>query len=164
MTTKQKAVIFDIDGVLAKISKNEDGTPKRGYHNYDKVDLDEPIERGFDLIRIFYNCYFGKAKIIFVTGRKEFCREKTLTWIDCELQKTLHSLYLNTDFLQELKWWNIFMRPDSDHRPAVELKKEIYETQIKDKYNVIMAFDDDPEVCKMYKEQGILTLQVMTRN
>ena len=165
----KKAVIFDIDGTLAKISKNEDGTPKRDYSDYDKVDLDEPINSMFEILKWYFSqtvLISGQDKpyldkVIFITGRKELCRDKTLNWIDAELKKSLYSLYLNSPFP---KSWELCMRPDNDHRKAVELKKEIYETKIKGNYDVVMAFDDDPKVCKMYKEQGILTMQVMTKD
>lgn len=151
----KKAVIFDIDGVLARISKNEDGTPKRGYRDYDKVDLDEPIKEVFGFIE--YYLADGCNKIIFITGRKQLCTDKTKKWILKRFNK-ISDIMKSDDFDDHFK---LFMRPDNDHRPAVKLKKEIYETKIKGNYDVVIAFDDDPEVCKMYKEQGILTLQVL---
>ena len=163
----KKAVIFDIDGTLAKISKNEDGTPKRDYHDYDKVDLDEPIEEIVELLiglTGLKNLFGIQIQPLFITGRKEFCREKTALFLYKELRN-----YSPTEedeiaiHVKETKRF-LFMRPDNDHRKAVELKKEIYETKIKGNYDVVMAFDDDPEVCKMYKEQGILTMQVMTKD
>ena len=156
----KKAVIFDIDGVLAKISKNEDGTPKRGYRDYDKVDTDEPIKEMFELLK---DCgEFGKTPL-FITGRKEKCRKKTAVFL-------ARGFFGRSDFTEdemrkiaEKSKEFLFMRPDDLNCPAVKLKKEIYEKHIKGNYNVIMAFDDDPEICKMYKEQGILTLQPHTR-
>jgi hypothetical protein len=179
---KQKAVIFDIDGVLAKISKNEDGTPKRGYRDYDKVDLDEPIKEVCETILTQCLLEIG-ATIIFVTGRKEKCFEGTLEWLECHMKyknymgeyktyyfgkrngfKVGQEFYvLDSDFGIPKCKGVIFMRPDNDHRPAEALKKEIYETKIKYKYDVIMAFDDDPKVCEMYKKEGILTMQVKSR-
>lgn len=156
----KKAVIFDIDGVLAKISTSEDGTPKRGYRDYDKVDLDEPVKEMFRLLALFD--FYEKHKILFVTGRKEMCRKETETFIYSFSGNDIFCKNFNEKFTA--KGSKLFMRPDNDHRPAVKLKKEIYETQIKGKYNVFMAFDDDPEVCKMYKGQGILTMQVMSRD
>ena len=181
----RKAVIFDIDGTLAKISKNEDGTPKREYSDYDKVDLDEPVIEICETI--LAECLLGlQDTIIFITGRKEKCFRKTLEWLANHikyLRQESKKEYVNhyfggdeqgfkmgqefnirkTDFgLYQCKGV-IFMRPNDDKRPEIELKKEIYETKIKGNYDVVMAFDDDAEVCKMYKEQGILTMQVMTK-
>ena len=166
----KRAIIFDIDGVLAKISKNEDGTPKRGYRDYDKVDLDERVENMRYITEPIFQDFISSEEdhIILITGRKELCRIKTIDWFLSKYEKSdilvkgMNHVQAN-EVLLDYNKTILFMRPDNDHRKAVELKKEIYQTQIKGNYDVIMAFDDDPEVCKMYKEQGILTLQVMTR-
>ena len=155
----KKAVIFDIDGVLAEKS------PERDYREYDKVDLDIPIKKVFELLK-FYIAQtipqYGNSqpfidKIIFITGRKQYSRDLTLKWLDNELQKSFYSLYLNSDFPNV---WEIFMRADDDHRKAAVLKKEIYETHIKGKYDVVACFDDDPEICEMYKNEGLLVFEV----
>lgn len=159
----KKAIIFDIDGVLAKISKNEDGTPKRGYRDYDKVDLDEPIKEIFEFVERYLTNATHSTQVIFITGRKELCRQKTLLFLYKELKNYSPEEEGEIAMRVEESKIFLFMRPDDDNRPAVKLKKEIYEKHIKGNYNVIMAFDDDPEICKMYKEQGILTLQPHTR-
>jgi len=52
------------------------------------------------------------------------------------------------------------MRADNDHRKAVVLKKEIYDNHIKGEYDVVACFDDDPEICEMYKNEGLLVFEV----
>lgn len=160
MTTKQKAVIFDIDGVLARIGKNEDGSPKRDYRDYDKVDSDEVIEGGALLFQNIYQHFQDFKKyafllnesysIIVITERKELCRKKTTEFlfrITGVYSVTKTDTGFHTDINPEV--YQLFMRPNDDHRPAHILKKEIYETHIKGNYDVVMAFDDDPEVCKI---------------
>ena len=56
--------------------------------------------------------------------------------------------------------FTLFMRGDKDHRKAVVLKKEIYDNHIKGKYDVVACFDDDTEICEMYKKEGLLTFEV----
>lgn len=147
----KKAVIFDIDGVLAKKS------PDREYRDYNKVDLDLPIEQGFELL-----CHYMQNQyvVILVTGRKELCREKTLEFIHAACQSKVSKNLLEcseiTVFLQ--------MRNNNDNRPAVILKKEIYDTYIKNKHEVVAVFEDDPMICEMYKKEGLFVFQVGTRD
>ena len=149
----KKAVIFDIDGVLAKKS------PDREYRDYDKVDLDSPIEQGFELL---YHYTRNEYAIILVTGRKELCREKTQEFLaihstyQSKVSKIPFEYFEVTGFLQ--------MRNNNDNRPAVILKKEIYDTYIKDKYKVVAVFEDDPIICEMYKKEGLFVFQVGTRD
>ena len=167
---KPKAIIFDIDGVLAKKS------PERDYRDYDKVDSDSPIGHTFELLK--YYIQQRDIKIIFITGRKEYCYEKTFSWISKNIGGNYYfskflSYLLNNDFNicygilfdKSIVCKGIFyMREDKDHRPAHILKKEIYENHIKDKYNVVAVFEDDIENCKMFKEQGLFVLQPWTRD
>jgi FMN phosphatase YigB (HAD superfamily) len=153
---KQKAVIFDIDGVLAEKSLERD------YREYDKVHLDSPI----NLCLKIMNCLALQNPfyhIILITGRKEYCREATTQWI----VKNADGLY-QEDFDvvgYGISTYNftLFMRGDKDHRKAHELKREIYEKEIKDKYDVVACFDDEAEIIKMYQEYGLLTFQVGNR-
>lgn len=50
------------------------------------------------------------------------------------------------------------MRTTDDRRDDTIVKRELYENNIKGKYNVLFCVDDRPKVVRMWKEQG---LQVM---
>jgi len=171
---KQKAVIFDIDGVLAEKS------PERDYREYDKVHLDKHNTEYFEKLIYSYAEKFyqknGKWKreyhIIFITGRKEHCRELTEKWLGNGYYKHYKPICF-ADCLASCsdpisyflgQRYKLFMRGDKDHRKAHELKREIYEKEVKDKYDVVACFDDDPEIIKMYQEYGLLTFQVGNRN
>lgn len=251
----KKAVIFDIDGVLAEKS------PDRGYRDYDKVDLDKPIQQGFELLQYYTNQQY---KIIFTTGRKEFSRKLTEDWIlkyhydndivgidykkhiknnnfffmdlyqkigqsfwfskynrqilysvknktkDMQLQEfyiihllavgdfvylfcmlalagvvffnSYYLLFLSITILavslikapfydvglrskmKKIGYNSLYMRDNTDHRKAEVVKKEIYDKHIKGKYDVVLAIDDDPDVCRMWKNEGLFVLQVGTRD
>jgi hypothetical protein len=159
----KKAVIFDIDGVLAEKS------PDRDYREYDKVDLDKPILQGFHLLDYYH---FMGYSVLFITGRKEVCRENTIKFIcnkpDCfspiarSQVKEIGWLLFQLDLLinQGKGQSAVFMRGDKDHREATILKKEIYNNHIKGKYDVVAVFDDDPDICKMWKKEGLFVFQV----
>ncbi len=180
----KKAVIFDIDGVLAEKSA------ERGYRDYDKVHLDKPIKQTFELL--YYYLTQTDYRIHIITGRKCLCRDMTEdfflkglrevniygstvlkdseiidmdynnpdTWTKYELH------FLITDDLdREMQATSrLFMRGDRDHRQATILKKEIYDNHIKGKYEVVAVFEDDPKICNMWTEQGLFTFQVGTRS
>lgn len=49
---------------------------------------------------------------------------------------------------------------DKDDRPDTDVKKEIYEKYIKDKYNVVYAIDDRTRLVDQRRELGIFTFDV----
>ena len=182
----RKAVIFDIDGVLAEKS------PDRDYRQYNKVEFDKPVEKIFELLCFYYlkNYRSADLAVLFVTGRKDCCREKTIDWLNKYIVQ--YSVeYGNNDYYYDEMYvlehsincqrqaagildeysnlekkidYKMFMRGDADYRPAEILKKEIYDNHIKDKYEVIAVFDDDKNVCRMWKEQGLFVFQVISKS
>ena len=156
--TKAQAVIFDIDVVLAEKS------PDRGYRAYDKVDLDKPVKETLRLLNYYAN-KLDHPEILFITGRKEYCRAMTIDWL--VFQSNKNDVTYTEDFdilgrgLSSYHFDNLFMRGDTDHRKSEILKKEIYDNHIKDKYDVVAAFEDDPEVAQMYKKEGLFVFQVL---
>jgi hypothetical protein len=52
------------------------------------------------------------------------------------------------------------MREDGDKRPDYVIKREIYETHIKENYDVAYVFEDRELVVKMWREQGLRCFQV----
>jgi hypothetical protein len=84
-----------------------------------------------------------------MSGRDESCREQTEEW--------LQDLYgVRFDFL--------FMRPENDYRKDSIVKKEIYDNQIKGKFNIMAAYDDRLQVLDMWYKEGIFTFNVNQGN
>ena len=82
-------------------------------------------------------------ELIFVTGREGTAklREQTEAQLD---------LYFPN--------YTIFYRPENDYRKAAEVKKEIYLNNIKGKYDILFAIDDDIQNIRMFEKLGIHTL------
>ena len=131
-------IICDLDGTLALNSG-------RDWYDYDKVINDNVDWRISHLLKELYTSNY----IIFVTGRDEECREITSKWI-----KEVAGI---DDFL-------LYMRPHNDKRPDQVVKKELYEKYIEPDYNVSCVFEDRNKVVEMWRELGLLCLQVCEGN
>lgn len=135
--------IFDIDGTLAKM----DG---RSPYDWSKVHTDlpnEPIQRIMTSI-----CANDAAHVFVVSGRDGSCRESTEQWLGAY------------GFNKGIEYDDLFMRPAGDMRKDVLIKQEIYEKEIKGKYNVIAVFDDRDQVVKFWRSIGLTCLQVAEGN
>ena len=70
---------------------------------------------------------------------------------------SLIHIYCSTYEKPELR---LYMRQINDNRPDIQVKREIFETQIKGNYNVEYVLDDRPSVCRMYRKLGLTVLQL----
>lgn len=87
--------------------------------------------------------------ILFVSGRAEAGREATTLWLNDDAGwGTAQDRY------------TLLMRRDKDFRRDVVVKREIYYQHIKDKYNVVLALDDKPEIVALWRDLGIDCWQV----
>ena len=133
------AVICDIDGTVA-LRNN------RSPFDYSKV-----CEDTFDprMLEVLYTFIESGVKIIFVTGREDIddCKELTIKWLDKNIAYSESG-------------WDLIMRSKGDHRSDAEIKKEIYDKYIKDKYNILCVFEDRDKVVKMWRDEGLLCNQV----
>lgn len=143
---KPKAYIFDIDGTIADCSHRLHfiaGEHKDWDAFYTACKNDRAIPDTVMLLKMLsiFNC-----DILFITGRPEYIREQTRQWL-------LNVVDYNTDP-------RIKMRKDGDHRPDYVVKREIYEQEIKDKYDVVGVFEDRDSCVKMWRELGLTCFQV----
>lgn len=144
---KQMLLLCDIDGVLADVrhllpliqgkDKNFDEYYSRIGEAVYMPDLYQFVGLGFSGHRFY------------ITGRNQSCRHETLNW------------------LQQNDLWHeddrLYMRLNHDHRPAHKVKNDVVNA-IKQEFDLehmtVLAIDDDPEVCEMYKSHGFSVLQV----
>ena len=90
---------------------------------------------------ILENLLKGGIKILFITGREERSKNVVDEW----LHKHLTGLDTN---------YKLIMRKDLDHRKSNIVKEELLKT-VEDKFNILIAFDDDPDCAMMYKNHNI---------
>lgn len=127
-------VICDIDGTIAKMNG-------RGPFEWSKVGEDLPRH---NIIRMVLNCCDEEdAALIFVSGRDSCCFQDTADWLH------KHVNYRTSDIETYLH-----MRPQGDQRKDYIVKKEIYDKEIKGRFNVVAVFDDRPQVLRLWQALG----------
>lgn len=137
---KTPAIIVDIDGTIAKMVD-------RGPFEWSKVGSDQPIEPIINLVHLLSDFY----PILFLSGRDEICRPQTEKWLE---QNTYIKSYSK-----------LFMRPQGNNEKDSIIKRRIYDTKIKNVYDVRYVLDDRDQVVKMWREElGLTCLQVAYGN
>ena len=142
----KNAIICDLDSTLCDLShrlhfimkeksKDKDwmafyaGMSEDPINDWCFLIIDSLAKRGLD--------------ILYVTGRPEEYKNITIEWLrrnNCPIN-------------------GIFMRKTRDSREDCIVKKEIFETEIKNKYNIIFAIEDKESVTKTWRSLGLITLQ-----
>jgi len=130
---KSDCYIFDIDGTLAKM---------KGRSPYEWSKVGEDVSNDY-VVNILSLCDNNNHIIIF-SGRDACCREETIAWLD----------------RNDIRYDELHMRPEGDKRPDTEIKMEMYNNFVKDKYNVMGVFDDRLSVCRMWYELGLPLFRV----
>lgn len=128
----ERAIIVDIDGTLAIHAG-------RNPYEMEKCDTDFLNHTIAGLVRRYSEC-----KVLIVTGREDMYRDLTNHWLD------------RHEFFRDV----LFMRPTGDHREDSIIKQEIYDREIKGKYNVEFVLDDRNRVVDMWRRNGLTCLQV----
>lgn len=134
------AIIVDIDGTVAK--RNE-----RGIHEYHRVDEDSPHQKIIDLLHAI-SLARPRVRFIFVSGRPDSCFEATREWL----------------WKNDLPVDALLMRKTGDYRKDFIVKQEIYDEHIKGKYHVWFVLDDRNQVVDMWRENGLVCMQVAPGN
>lgn len=133
---KREAIIVDLDGTLALRGD-------RDPYNYDEAMEDAVNDRLVDFLTDYL--VESSADLLIVSGREEKSRDVVEYWL------WRHGLP---------EYDGLYLRPTGDNRTDSEVKKEIYTTYIEPYYSVIAVFDDRNSVVKMWRELGLLCLQV----
>jgi len=134
-TSLERAIIVDIDGTVAKM----DG---RGAFDWDRVGEDKPNSPIIDIVQRFATTH----TIIFMSGRDSVCREQTLVWLKDNVRLT---------------HFHLFMRPEGDNRKDSIVKRELFDTHVRDKFHIDFVLDDRNQVVDMWRNDlGLTCLQV----
>ena len=144
---KKNIVIVDIDGTLTLLGD------RIKYLHQDKIDWDnffdacyedEPI---FEIIDLVQRLKYAKYDIIYMTGRRESIREKTLKWF-----KDKTSLNMKSS--------ELIMRKNDDYRHDIIIKPEMIKENNIDLKQVAFVLEDRNSVVEMWRKLGVKCLQV----
>lgn len=138
---KPDAIICDLDGTIAVLN---------GRDPYDASSSgDDTVNHA--VLRAVSGSVFvdgsRPATVLFTSGRQETDRKVTELWLTFNVAPFILA-------------WELFMRPTDDTRPDVAIKQELYQQQIADRFNVLMAFDDRDQIVSLWRSLGIPTFQV----
>lgn len=140
----KKAIIFDIDGTLSDPSHRIHLYKAGKYDEFNaSCHLDMPIKTICELCHVLSRN--KDIDIIFLTGRTDINAEKTRKWIET--------------YIKPKYGYKLIMRKYGDTRPSTITKKEAYE-DIKQEFNVIMAFDDRKDIISMWKTLNIICFHI----
>lgn len=148
--TKPRCIICDIDNTILDITHrfhllNGVNTDWDAFLAEDAIMQDKPI---WDTINIV-GCLGKFFPVVFITGRNEGIRAITET--------QLSQIFGMNPILCGKE---LYMRTDGDWRKDTEIKKELYEKHVKDKYHVVAAFDDKTSIIELWRSLGITAYHV----
>lgn len=132
--TLPKAIVCDIDGTLARMV----GRSPFAYH---RVGEDTLIENVAAVVKRLAEDH----QIVFMTGREDSCRELTTDWLEG------HGFVVD----------EMYMRSEGDtETPDQQLKLDLFNDNVRHRFNVVGVFDDRRKVCKMWEEIGLTLFRV----
>lgn len=132
-------VIVDIDGTVALMMA-------RSPFDESRVHEDRPNPPVIAAIRAMHA---AGNQVVFCSGRTEGCREATEEWLREHVAVPHEALH---------------MRPLGDTRKDSIVKAEIFDREIRHRYNVVGVFDDRAQVVRMWRELGLTVFAVAEGN
>lgn len=132
-----KIVVFDMDGTLADVSDIRHlvaaGLKDRNFDAFHKESVNcKPIEQVAEAARLWAEA--GMA-VYQLTARAEKYRALTSFW--------LADHKIPSD--------NLIMRPNGDYRADADVKRDLIGGLIK-RFEIVMAYDDNPSIVSVWKE------------
>lgn len=138
---KPKAVIFDVDGTLAKMVG-------RSPYDLEKCDTDIINPMVVDLARSYFRDGYA---VIVVSGRESGTEEEPYRYKDMTANWLVDMFIPFTDH---------FQRDQGDSRTDMIVKEEIFWRDIAPNYDVKLAVDDRDQVVEMWRRIGVECWQV----
>lgn len=134
-----RAIIVDMDATLCF---NTSGRPFYGKGAAEGMLEDVPNSGVCELVK---SLYAEDYKVLIVTGREgtEEIVEATKGWLA----------------KWDIEYDEAFFRPKGNYDAGDLCKRDIYEKNIKDKYNISFVLEDNQKCVKMWRELGLTCLQ-----
>lgn len=133
-----KAVMADLDGTLALLGN-------RSPYDESMVRTDHPNTPVIDTLDALVG---AGHRPVYMSGRTEGCRIDTEWWL--------------TEYAGDCA--PLFMRAVGDTRPDHVVKLELFDTHVREQYDVRVVLDDRNQVVKLWRSLGLTCLQVADGN
>jgi beta-phosphoglucomutase-like phosphatase (HAD superfamily) len=139
---RPRAMIWDLDGTLsddqarAHFVEVERGRARDWTSYFDAIDTDPPIAASMEVLRAMHA---AGIRILFLTGRPEYTRPKTVRWLAANGLTEYDAL---------------IMRPDGERRPAGFFKAEVVQ-RLRREYELVCAFEDRIDVAERLRQAGV---------
>jgi phosphoglycolate phosphatase-like HAD superfamily hydrolase len=143
MPSLKKCFIFDFDDTLADNTHRMPLLRSGNWDLYYAACRHDPVIRHVAEVANALHA-FGYA-IVIISGRSESTRADTDEWLERGLECFIEKLYL---------------RPEGDFRPNSIVKLEALARLRAEGYEPLMAFDDQPQTCEMWRSAGVPCAQV----
>jgi predicted kinase len=144
------AVIVDLDGTVAL------NTGGRDFKDYTRVLEDTPNPRVIEAVQ---EAAAAGHFLIFCSGRMETCREDSIEWLREHVFKA-SILDAFTERAQD-RMHLLLMRKEGDTRKDSIVKRELFDTHVRDRYDVRRVYDDRDQVVDMWRDElGLTVFQV----
>jgi predicted kinase len=134
-----KAILVDIDGTVAL-------TGDRSPYDMSRVALDRPHDVVITAIRAMHA---AGHMIVYCSGRSDDARQSTVDWLAAHVG---------------LPYLALHMRATGDTRKDSVVKREIFDAEVRHRWNVIAVFDDRNQVVRMWRDLGLTVFQVADGN
>ena len=133
------AIILDMDGTLCDVRsiRHHVMGAKRNFHAFHTESVNCPAND--EVVLAAKQAHVDGLAILVVTARSFEFAFHTMFWLSG----------------QDVHYDELYMRRSRDYRPDYVVKKEILHMIQKDGYNVVHAWDDNPNVIEVWREAGI---------
>lgn len=132
--------LVDIDGTMTRHPGGKPVTRPLDCDDLHEDQSNEPVIRLLEALD-----HTGLFQFIFITARPEEWREATEKWLARHVG---------------VEWGRLFMRDVGDGRPDTVIKLEIFDREIRERYNVVGVFEDSDRVASMWRSLGLTVFQV----
>lgn len=139
------AVIFDMDGTLADVRSIRhhlvtfEATKRKVMKHFDRFHAESVnVPPHSHVVNAAQVAKMLGHDVLIVTARKHKFRHHTAFWL------AMHGIPSDA----------MFMRADNDNRPDYLVKRDMLST-IRQAWNVIHAWDDNPSIIRLWNEEGI---------
>jgi uncharacterized SAM-binding protein YcdF (DUF218 family) len=138
---KKSAVIFDMDGTLADVSSIRhylipDDNKKKDFDTFHSESVNVPAHS--HVVNATQVAKLLGHDVLVVTARRHMWRNHTAFWLA----------------MNDIPSDMLMMRGNEDYRKDYLVKKDMLDT-IRQAYNVIHAWDDNPSIIQLWKDEGV---------